>query len=190
MTTTTSSVTSTSPTTVTGAIDRRLRRGSAIMAIAGLGFVAYAALFIARSFSSQLLELGIGHNEVDVTGSQIKSFSPSLHHYLFHLQLGTGGFIAATGVAVAALSWFGVRRGELWAFGTAMVVPVVALAVALPAHYPYHLDTLGHLGLIYADTILYLVGASLAGRSLLGDRYKSGEGINGRAARRSTDLAS
>ena len=160
------------------------------MAIAGLGFVAYAALFIARSFSSQLLELGIGHNEVDVTGSQIKSFSPSLHHYLFHLQLGTGGFIAATGVAVAALSWFGVRRGERWAFGTAMVVPVVALAVALPAHYPYHLDTLGHLGLIYADTILFLVGASLAGRSLLGDRYKSGEGINGRAARRSTDLAS
>jgi hypothetical protein len=32
MTTTTSGLTSTSPTTVTGAVDRRLRRGSAIMA--------------------------------------------------------------------------------------------------------------------------------------------------------------
>ena len=73
------------------------------MAIAGLGFVGYAALFIARTFSSRLLELGIGHKEVDVSGAQIKSFSPSLHHYLFHLQLGVGGFIAATGLAVAAL---------------------------------------------------------------------------------------
>ena len=138
------------------------------MAIAGLGFVGYAALFIARTFSSQLLELGIGQKEVDVTGPQIKSFSPSLHHYLFHLQLGAGGFIAATGVAVAALSWFGVRRGERWAFNTAVLAPVVGLAIALPAHYPYHFDTFGHLGLIYAATVLFLVGAALAGQSLLG----------------------
>jgi hypothetical protein len=168
MATTASSTTSISRTTMPSVAEQHLRRGSAIMAIAGLGFVGYAMLFIARSFSSQLLELGIGHNEVDVTGSEIKSFSPSLHHYLLHLQLGTGGFIAATGLSVAALSWFGVRRGERWAFGTALVVPVVALAIALPAHYPYHLDTLGHLGLIYADTVLFLVGASLAGRTLLG----------------------
>jgi len=137
------------------------------MAVGGLGFVAYAALFIARTFSSQLLELGIGRKEVDVSSQQIEVFSPSLHHYLFHLQLGTGGFIAAIGLAVAALSWFGVRRGERWAFNVAVIVPVVALAIALPAHYPYHLDTLGHLGLIYADTLLFLVGAFLAGRALL-----------------------
>jgi hypothetical protein len=42
------------------------------------------------------------------------------------------------------------------------VVPVVALAVALPAHYPYHLDTAGHLGLVYADTVVFTVGAALA----------------------------
>jgi hypothetical protein len=72
------------------------------------------------------------------------------------------GFIAACGVAVAALAWFGVRRGELWAWVTAVVVPVLALAVALPAHYPYNLDTVGHLGLIYADTVLFCVGAALA----------------------------
>jgi hypothetical protein len=169
MTATASSTTPSSRTPLTGIADRQLRRGSAIMAIAGLGFVGYAALFFARSFSNRLLELGIGHNEVDVSGSQIKSFSPSLHHYLLHLQLGTAGFIAATGLAVAALSWFGVRRGERWAFTTALVVPVVALAVALPAHYPYHFDTLGHLGLIYADTVLFLVGAAFAGRSFLGE---------------------
>jgi hypothetical protein len=38
----------------------------------------------------------------------------------------------------------------------------LALAVALPAHYPNHLDTLGHLGLIYADTLLFVVGAVVA----------------------------
>lgn len=151
-----------------GRASRQLRRGSAIMTVGGIGFVCYAALFIARTFSSRLLELGIGPKEVDVSSQQIKAFSPSLHHYLFHLQLGTGGFIAAIGVAVTALSWFGVRRGTRWAYNTAVIVPVVALAIALPAHYPYHLDTFGHLGLIYADTVLFLVGAALAGRSLLG----------------------
>jgi hypothetical protein len=149
-----------------------LQAGSTIMAIAGLGFVAYAAMFIARTFSSQLLELGVGRKQVDVSGEQIKAFSPSLHHYLFHLQLGTGGFIAAIGLALAALSWFGVRRGERWAFNTAVIVPVVALSIALPAHYPYHLDTFGHLGLIYADTVLFLVGAVLAGRALPAARLR------------------
>ena len=32
----------------------------------------------------------------------------------------------------------------------------------MPAHYPYNLDTVGHLGLIYADTVLFCVGAALA----------------------------
>lgn len=138
------------------------------MTVGGVGFVGYAVLFIIRTFSDRLLELGIGHGEVNVSGAQIKAFSPSLHHYLFHLQLGAGGFIAATGVAVAALSWFGVRRGLRWAFNTAVLTPVVALAIALPAHYPYHLDTAGHLGLVYADTALFLVGVVIAGRALSG----------------------
>lgn len=162
------------PTISTSTVNRRLARGSAIMAVAGLGFVAYAALFIAQTFTSELLELGIGPKEVDVSSDQIKAFSPSLHHYLFHLQLAAGGFIAATGIAVAALSWFGVRRGSRWAYNTAVLVPVVGLAIALPAHYPYHLDTFGHLGLTYADTVCFLVGAGLAGRSLLGRQGGSG----------------
>ena len=35
----------------------------------------------------------------------------------------------------------------------------VGLAVALPAHYPYHLDTVGHLGLIYLATVIFVAGA-------------------------------
>jgi hypothetical protein len=71
---------------------------------------------------------------------------------------------------VALLSWFGVRRGHLWAWVGAVAAPVLAPAVALPAHYPYHLDTLGHLGLIYVATGVFVAGALVALTGLLGRR--------------------
>jgi hypothetical protein len=146
---------------VPAAAAKRLSRGAAIMALGGIGFVGYGLLFFVQNFTG-FLELGISHAEVDVGRADIRRFSPSLYHYISHLHIALAGFIAACGVAVAALAWFGVRRGELWAWVTAVVVPVLALAVALPAHYPWHLDTVGHLGLIYADTVLFCVGAALA----------------------------
>ena len=145
----------------TAAGETKLTRGAAIMAVAGIGFVGYGVLFFVQNFTG-FLELGISRAEVDVGRADIQRFSPSLYHYISHLHIALAGFIAAAGVAVAALAWFGVRRGELWAWVTAVVVPVLALAVALPAHYPWHLDTVGHLGLIYADTVLFCVGAALA----------------------------
>jgi hypothetical protein len=150
---------------VPAAAAKRLSRGAAIMALAGIGFVGYGLLFFVQTVTG-FLELGISHAEVDVGRADIQRFSPSLYHYISHLHIALAGFIAACGVAVAALAWFGVRRGELWAWVTAVVVPVLALAVALPAHYPYNLDTVGHLGLIYADTVLFCVGAALALASL------------------------
>jgi hypothetical protein len=140
---------------------RRLSRGGAIMALAGVGFVGYGLLFLVQNFTG-FLELGISEAEVDVGRADIQQFSPSLYHYLSHLHIALAGFIAATGVAVAALAWFGVRRGQPWAWVTAVVVPVLALAVALPAHYPYNLDTIGHLGLVYADMVLFCIGAAMA----------------------------
>jgi hypothetical protein len=142
--------------------DPRLRWGAGLMAVAGIGFVGYAVIFFVRNFTDSFLELGIGRNEVDVGKDQIQEFSPQLYDYVSHLHIAVTGFIAAAGVAVAALAWFGVRRGELWAWVTAVVVPVLGLAVALPAHYPNDFDTLGHLGLIYADTLLFVVGAAIA----------------------------
>jgi cytochrome bd-type quinol oxidase subunit 2 len=154
-------MTTTSLASVPAAAAKRLSRGAAIMALGGIGFVGYGLLFLVQNFTG-FLELGISHAEVDVGRADIQRFSPSLYHYISHLHIALAGFIAACGVAVAALAWFGVRRGELWAWVTAVVVPVLALAVALPAHYPYNLDTVGHLGLIYADTVLFCVGAALA----------------------------
>ena len=152
--------TSTRPVPRTG--DARLRLGSGLMALAGLGFVGYGVLFFARNFTDSFLELGIGPDQVNVGKNEIEEFSPGLLHYVSHLHIAVSGFIAAAGIAVAALAWYGVRRGEFWAWGTAVAVPVLGLAVALPAHYPWGLDTFGHLGLIYADTLLFVVGAALA----------------------------
>ena len=157
----------TAPTTpATTAADSRLRWASGIMAVAGLGFVGYALLFFVRNFTDSFLELGIGHNEVDVGKDEIQAFSPELYDYISHLHIAVSGFIAATGLAVAALAWFGVRRRQMWAWVTAVAAPVLGLAVALPAHYPNDLDTAGHLGLIYADTLLFVFGALLALASL------------------------
>lgn len=140
----------------------RLRAGAALMAVAGLGFVGYAVIFFVLNFTDSFLELGIGPDQVDKGKNEIEAFSPQLYHYISHLHIAVSGFIAAAGLAVAALSWYGVRRGERWAFGTAVAVPVVGLGVALPAHYPWGLATLGHLGLIYLAVLVFLVGVVLA----------------------------
>ncbi len=132
------------------------------MALGGVGFIGYGVIFFVRNFSSSFLELGIGPDQVGVGKTEIEQFSPDLVHYISHLHIALSAFIAAAGIAVAALSWYGVRRGEWWAWVTAVVVPVFALAVALPAHYPWGFDTIGHLGLIYADTVLFVIGAVIA----------------------------
>lgn len=139
-----------------------LRLGGSLMALAGLGFVGYAVIFFVRNFTDSFLELGITSSQVDVGRSEIQDFSPDLYEYISHLHIAVAGFIAATGLATAALSWYGVRRGEPWAYVTAVAAPVVGLAVALPSHFPYGLATIGHLGLIYLATAIFVVGAGLA----------------------------
>jgi hypothetical protein len=148
-------------------VDKRLSRGGAVMAVAALGFVGYGVLFFVRNFSGSFLELGIGSSEVPSSREQIEAFDKDLFHYVQHLQIALSGFIMAAGIAIAALAWFGVRRGMLWAYVTAIAVPVFALAVALPAHYPYHLDTVGHLGFVYVAVAVFVVGAGLALPSFL-----------------------
>lgn len=150
--------------------DRALPVGAGLMTLAGIGFIGYGIIFFVRNFTDSFLELGIGPNEVDVGKNQIQAFSQSLYHYVSHLQIAVAGFIAATGLAVAALAWFGVRRGELWAWGAAVAAPVLGLAVALPAHYPWDLDTLGHLGLVYLATAIFVTGALIALKPLLARR--------------------
>lgn len=137
------------------------------MTLAAIGFIGYAVIFFVRNFTDSFLELGIGSSEVDVGKDQIIQFSPALYHYIGHLHIAVSGFIAATGLAVVFLVWFGVRRGYLWAWVGAVAAPVLALAVALPAHYPNDFDTIAHLGLIYLATAIFVAGALLALKSLM-----------------------
>jgi len=144
-----------------------LRLGSTLMAVAGLAFIGYAVIFFVRNFSGAFLELGIGPNQIAAGRDEIKAFDPNLFNYISHLHIAVSGFIAATGLATAGLAWFGVRRGQVWAYVTAVATPVIGLVVAVPAHYPYHFDTLGHLGLIYLATAIFVIGAALALRPLM-----------------------
>jgi hypothetical protein len=150
-----------------------LRWGSWLMGLAAVGFIGYGVLFFIRNFTDSFLELGIGPNEVNVGKDQIQQFSPSLYEYISHLQIALSGFIAATGLAVLFLVAYGVRRGHGWAWIGAVASPVLALAVALPAHYPNHFDTLGHLGLIYLATLIFVVGALMTGKAILDLRRSS-----------------
>jgi hypothetical protein len=147
-----------------------LRVGSWLMGIAAAGFIGYAVIFFVRNFTDSFLELGIGPHQVDVGKREIQAFSPSLYEYISHLHIAVAGFIAATGVAVLFLVAYGVRKGRLWAWVGAVSAPVLGLAVALPAHYPNHFDTLGHLGLIYLAVLIFMAGALIALRGILADR--------------------
>lgn len=142
-------------------IEGRLKIGSWLMAIAAVGFIGYAAIFLVVNFSDNFLELGIGPEQVDVGKEAIQDFSPSLFQYVSHLHIAVSGFVAATGLAVLFLVVYGVRRRQLWAWVGAVAAPVLGLAVALPAHYPNNFDTLGHLGLIYLATAIFVTGAIL-----------------------------
>jgi hypothetical protein len=146
--------------------DASLQWGSWLMIAAAAGFIGYAAIFLVLNFTDSFLELGIGPEQVDVGRAEIQAFSPSLVDYIGHLHIAVSGFIASTGVAVLFLVGYGVRRGQMWAWVGAVAAPVLALVVALPAHYPAGLATIGHLGLIYLATAIFVVGALLALRGL------------------------
>ncbi len=139
--------------------------GTKLIALAGIGLVGYGVMFLIRNFTG-FIELGLTPEQVGGTPEQIQSFSPRLYHYISHLQVAVAAFIIALGVAVIALAWRGVRTGQRWALWTAFLAPVIGVGIALPLHYVYGLATMGHLGLIYADAGILLIGTILAARSL------------------------
>jgi hypothetical protein len=158
--------------------DASLRQGAALMVIASLGFIGYAVVFLIRNFAGHGFELGVDTLN-GVTRDNLNALNPAIVHYIGHLHVATAGFIAATGIAVALLSWYGVRRGEWWAWIAAVISPVVGLAVALPYHYTgtFQHNWVSHLGPIYVATLVFVVGALLALRDLM--RGASGVALAG-----------
>ena len=143
--------------------EQSLRNGASLMVLGALIFLVYAVVFFFRAFASSGFELGV-ETLNGVTPDQLDKLNPAIMGYIAHLHVAIAGFIAATAIAAAGLSWYGVRDGLWWAWITAVIVPVVGLAVALPMHYMghFHYDWVSHLGPIYVGTIIYVIGAVVA----------------------------
>ena len=139
--------------------------GAKLVTLAGIGLVGYGLMFLIRNFTG-FIELGLTPEQIGGTPEQIRAFSPHLFYYISHLQVAVAAFIIALGVAVIGLAWQGIRSGQRWALWTAFLAPVIRVGLALPLHYVYGLATMGHLGLIYLDAAILLVGTVLAHRDL------------------------
>jgi hypothetical protein len=143
----------------------RTNLGANLVLLAGVGLVGYGLMFLVRNFTG-FIELGLTPQHIGGTPDEIRAFSPHLYDYISHLQVAVAAFIIALGIAVIALAWNGIRTGQRWALWTAFLAPVVGVGLALPLHYSYGFATLGHLGLIYLDAAILLVGTVLAAKAL------------------------
>jgi len=145
--------------------ESRLRNGALLMAIAGVAFVGYGVVFLVLNFVGSGFEIGVA----TLDGLAPGDLNPTVAYYISHLHVATAAFIVSTGIAVAALSWYGVRQRLTWAWATAIVTAVVGLALALPMHWTgdaFAHDWLTHLGPIYLATLVFVVGAVLSYRGL------------------------
>lgn len=148
-----------------------LRRGATLMALAGVAFVGYGLVFLVWDLAGGGFELGV-ESINGVTRADVNAFEPAVLHYISHLHIATAAFIISTGIAVAGLAWYGVRRGESWAWTTAVVAAVLGLVLALPLHWMdlFTHDWLVHLGPVYLAAIVFVAGALLGRRGLAGAR--------------------
>ena len=96
-----------------------------------MAFIGYAIVFLFRNFTGDGFELGV-QTLNGVTRDNLNALNPAIMHYIGHLHVATAGFIAATGIAVAAVSWWGVRRGEWWAWIAAVISRWPGGGAALP----------------------------------------------------------
>jgi hypothetical protein len=145
--------------------DSSLDMGTKLIALAGIGLVGYGIMFLIRNFTG-FIELGLTPQHIGGTPEQIEAANPHIFHYVSHLQVAVAAFIIALGVAVIPLALRGVRTGQSWALWTAFLAPVIGVGIALPLHYVYGFATMGHLGLIYLDAVILLIGTVLAYKGL------------------------
>ncbi|QZP38486.1 hypothetical protein [Halobaculum magnesiiphilum] len=145
--------------------ESQVRNGAALMALPGIAFVGYGIVFLVLNFVGSGFELGVS----TLAGMTAADLDPTVAYYISHLHVATAAFIISTGIAVAGLSWYGVRQGLTWAWATAIISAVVGLALALPMHWTgdaFAHDWVTHLGPIYLATIVFIVGVVLSYRGV------------------------
>lgn len=127
--------------------NQSLRWGVYLVSLAGVGFVANGLAMLYRVFFAAGFEAGVP-TLGGMTRAELAASNPELLHYLNHLHINVAGLLVAVGLGLVALSWYGIRRGQRWAWATAMALPVVFLAHSLPVHQTaaFSFDALRHLG--------------------------------------------
>ena len=93
-----------------------LKQGAVLMVIAALAFIGYAVVFFIRNFTGTGFELGVDTLN-GVTRDQLNALNPAIVHYIGHLHVAAAGYLAGTGIAVAALSctpWHAGKCGPGW----------------------------------------------------------------------------
>lgn len=160
---------STEPLDATLAADRSrsLRWGAYLIALAGLGFVANGTAMLYRALFGSGFEAGVD-SLGGVTRVELAATNHELLHYVTHLHVNVAGLLVTVGLGLIALSWFGIRRGQRWAWATALALPAVFLAHSLPIHRTaeFSFDALSHLGPGVLWLPALLVGGALAYRGL------------------------
>jgi hypothetical protein len=145
--------------------ESHVRNGAVLMALAGIAFVGYGVVFLVLNFVGSGFELGVS----TLGGMTAADLDPTVAYYISHLHVATAAFIISTGIAVAGLSWYGVRQRLTWAWATAIVSAVVGLALALPMHWTadaFSHDWVTHLGPIYLATAIFIAGVVLSYRGV------------------------
>jgi len=138
-----------------------LKWGSAAIALAGAAVFIYGLVFLVLDFTA-FIELGLTRQLVGTSAAALQTENPTQYNYISHLQVNLAAFIMVYGLALAALAWFGIRRGQPWALWTAVGSYLLGLVVGLPIHYVYGLAAPSHVGPFYLVTVAVLGGAWLS----------------------------
>lgn len=124
-----------------------LRWGAYLIGFTGGGLVVNGIAMLYRVFFTTGFEAGV-ETLGGVTRTELASTNHEIVHYINHLHVNVAGLMVATGIATIALAWYGIRRGQRWAWATAIALPIVFLAHSLPIHQTagFSFDALLHLG--------------------------------------------
>lgn len=132
--------------------------------VAGLAFMVFGVIFVAYDLYGAGFEVGVD----SLGGTTPDELDPAVTSYISHLHVVIGALMVSNGAAVASMAWFGVRRGQRWAWWTILAVTVTGMAIALPMHHMggFEQDWLLHLGPIYLLGVLFFAGGVVSGWAL------------------------
>lgn len=139
-----------------------LRYGATVMTVGFVALSVFGLVLALRLLGGQ----GVVESGVDIgsTTAELAAFNSLLPAYIVHLRMAAAGMFVALGIAGAGLAWYGVRRGQRWAWSVSVLAFLAGLVIGLPMHYVggFHVDQIRHLGPPYVILALFVVGAVVA----------------------------